>query len=337
MKAYESLMSDRLADGQVGAIRRVVAPARLHFALFNESGANGRVDGGAGVAVASPRWDITLSKVVGVPARRDAPPPVSRIVGKLCEYYGYPACQVKIARAIPSHVGLGSHTALAMAIARGYCALHGIDDDYINWARAVRRGGTSGVGVHVSQYGGFVVDGGREFPAEKSSFGPSSLELADPPALVARGETPPSLRMIHFRLGRRGLSGKDEAKFFRESTPVPTMETYEILRLVETYLIPGIEQQDIGLIDEILSELQGLGLKRLEWEIQDRATQDLRDVWSDVRRRNPRLPSLCLSSMGPTTFMLTDAPEETVRILRGLGIRRFMVTGAVRGARVSHV
>ena len=41
---------------------KIRTPARLHFSLIDLSGELGRIDGGIGVALAKPNWNIQISK-----------------------------------------------------------------------------------------------------------------------------------------------------------------------------------------------------------------------------------------------------------------------------------
>jgi len=103
---------------------RVEAPARLHMGMLDASGAGARRFGGLGVAVerpavvveASPSDDLTVE---GAEVER-ALAVAERCHAALGLTTG---ARVRVLEAIPSHVGLGSGTKLALAVTAAFAAL----------------------------------------------------------------------------------------------------------------------------------------------------------------------------------------------------------------------
>jgi beta-RFAP synthase len=180
-------------------------------------------------------------------------------------------------------------------------------------ARLVGRGGTSGVGVHVSNTGGIVLDGGHIFPDEKQTFGPSCSSLAPPPPLMEARPAPKGCQVVHFRLEKQGISGDLERDFFTHHCPIPEWETRQLQEIADTQLLPAVRNGSLPGINGALSSIQRLGLKAREWSIQGAATQALNRKWRESGL-SAQLP-LCLSSMGPTLFVLTEQPEFVQRKL----------------------
>jgi beta-ribofuranosylaminobenzene 5'-phosphate synthase len=306
---------------------RVEACARLHFGLFNLSGLHGRVDGGAGIAVAHPTCSISVrdgtdTVISQKPLSAQMAHSVARAISSFRSKFGLPGCEIEILQGIPEHAGLGSKTACMMALGRALSAHFGLDLDYVDIAGLVGRGGTSGVGVHASEHGGIVIDEGHDFPGEKQTFVPSSASGAWPPPLRARETAPSGCAVVHLRFDAHGLSGAAEKRFFGENCPVPDEETQDLLDTVEQILLPGVQNASLAHINEALGRLQQLGLKAREWDIQSAATRSLRDRWEELRcqRRRDSLPPLCLSSMGPTVFVLTDDAGRATDELSRLGV-----------------
>ncbi|WP_227462392.1 beta-ribofuranosylaminobenzene 5'-phosphate synthase family protein [Desertimonas flava] len=282
----------------------VVAPSRLHFGLFVESEGYGFVDGGSGVALSTPSLELTVEVAEGDSLRCMAltQPRKPPWLIELSRGLGLPGISVDVQKHLPRHVGLGSETALRMAVARGAAAAAGIPVNSRSLAGFVQRGGTSGVGVYAGEFGGFIVDEGHS-AVEKVSFGPSSAALAAPPSLRL-AVSPPTRPWVALHMrpkGHRGLSGASERAFFREHCPIPRQETDQILRLAETVLLPGLQCAHLDAVNFALERLQALGLKTREWAIQPAPVQRLRRSW-------PLQQPLCLSSLGPTTFALV--PKE---------------------------
>lgn len=307
---------------------KISVGSRLHMGLFNESGLYGRIDGGAGLALEEPNWSLELLPSSFAHAEWDssANSYAQDLADRICILWDLPRFQVRITHRVPSHVGLGAKTGLAMGIGYGLAKVARRKLQAGEVASLVRRGGTSGVGVHLASRGGFVVDDGHEFPTEKGQYGPSSRALGPPPGLVAALIPPEEWRVIHLRVGTVGLSGAAEIAFFDKYCPVPESETREILLLSGQDLMPGFVQRDLNRIHGYLDDVQGLGLKKCEWLVQDKSTLDLRERWRHARKTSMDLAPLALSSMGPTCFLLTNDPQREMRQLASLGIPRTAVT-----------
>jgi beta-ribofuranosylaminobenzene 5'-phosphate synthase len=308
---------------------RVSACARLHFGLFNLSGVGGKIDGGAGISIMDPACVVSVRECRPDISRYEPADPIAvaagRMLGIFKTKFGLPDCLIKIERVIPEHVGLGSKTACLMSLGRALSSQFDLGLDYIDIAGLVRRGGTSGVGIHASEFGGIVVDNGHAYPAEKQDFLPSSAAVAWPPPLRERRSAPAGCVVVHLRLDRQGLSGELEKQFFQRSCPIPADETERLLDMVDQVLVPGIIAASLEQINDGLDRLQRLGMKAREWQIQGKRTKLLRAYWEKRRRRVPSLPPLCLSSMGPTVFLLSDDPERMSSELMQLGVEQSQI------------
>lgn len=301
------------------AIRRkeilVTAPARLHLGLLNMSGLFDRMDGGLGVSITEPRWQLRAMaaddiRIVGL--RGELHDAATRALQALCVEFSMPGIYIFVEQGVPAHVGLGSKTSLLMALGRAVCQLTGNAFDVTQIAMVVGRGGTSGAGVNLARRGGVVWDAGHRFSAKNGTFGPSSTSVARPPQPITR-LVPSDLFVVHFRYHAVGPSGSAERKIFADTCPLPSDETTRLLLLASGVVLPCMAEAAYGIeLQVALAEMQYLGLKRAEWDAQDHVTLRFREHWetSDVG------VALCLSSMGPTMFVL--APDLTrVRQLIG--------------------
>ena len=105
---------------------RVIAPARLHLGMFDPGGTLGRRFGGIGVALRRPQ--VVLEAQTGQILTVDGPGAdrVRLFAQRYLEAYGIrTGAHLSIEENIPSHVGLGSGTKLALAVAHAvqcpYC------------------------------------------------------------------------------------------------------------------------------------------------------------------------------------------------------------------------
>ena len=154
---------------------KITTPARLHFSLLDLNGALGRVDGGFGLAIAEPNFQIIAERATSI----DIAASVYRdravaVLQRFQKVYPFPGIQLTFESEIPMHCGFGSGTQLALGIVQAVNVLYQLGLGVQELAQAVGRGGTSGIGVAAFDTGGFIVDGGHRFPEEKTSFLPSA-------------------------------------------------------------------------------------------------------------------------------------------------------------------
>lgn len=300
----------------------VEGPSRLHFGLLNESGDYGRIDGGLGCSILSPRWFLRMfvSEQPSLTHTGDLDQGTESAVERLLEKIrlnGRHTVGVDVIESIPPHAGLGAKTALMMAIGRGAQALKAVSDgDARSLGSFVGRGGTSGIGVHVSEHGGLIADAGRRFPTDKGSFMPSSSSKSYPSRQLLRISAPDELKVVHFRFAQSGPSGDAERSIFSHACPVPSGQTKEIISLAFGGVIPAFIDHDEEQWNSGLAALQALGLKRYEWDNQSEITLRFREHFA----RTVPNTALCLSSMGPTMFTLSTDVAPVLDAVRSFEV-----------------
>lgn len=308
-------MSVLAHDGRI----RIVSPSRLHFSLLNETGLLGRVDGGIGISLCRPRWDIEFSSshngFTGIPLCQEHRSAIglalNRLSGLTTDSIG-----ITVHEAIPPHAGLGSKTSLLMAVGTALGRMLGRELPAMELARVVGRGGTSGIGVHSFRMGGFIWDAGHKYPDTKAGFAPSSASLSPPPQPIL--QVPLEwLNVVHFRFSEAGVSGQSERCIFDDVCPIPAEESTKAIVCVVSAVVPGVLERDEALLNVGIRELQTVGLKRLEWEYQSEVTLRFKDYWSALGMPE----SLGLSSFGPTLYVLTTRPAEILRLIRAFSAR----------------
>jgi beta-ribofuranosylaminobenzene 5'-phosphate synthase len=236
-------------------------PARLHFGLLAYTRDGARQFGGAGLMVNWPETVVTVRETtkagliesfgrMGDKAGHYA----KMTIDTLADHYKLPRLGVRIdvTRVPRPHTGLGSGTQLAMAVAKGVCAVYGqlghsvptAGPDLL--ARLTGRGKRSGIGVHGFFQGGFLVDGGK---TREDSLAP----------VVMRQVFPQDWRIVLIRpRSLDGLAGQREVQAFKEMPDFPANITDQMCRLVLMGLAPGIAERDIQHFGQSLFELQQL-------------------------------------------------------------------------------
>ncbi|WP_170266933.1 beta-ribofuranosylaminobenzene 5'-phosphate synthase family protein [Brevifollis gellanilyticus] len=302
----------------------IEAPARIHISLINESGVFGRVDGGIGFAVTEPKWviDIHLSDSKDDKPVTEVEVLIDQAMAKLGQRFPRAlSLKLNVRHFLASHIGLGAKTSLLLAAARAVCEVEGLAFDAIEMAGYLGRGGTSGVGVHLSDGGGIVWDIGRKYPHDKSAFGPSSLSLAPPPPLLLRRHAE-WLHVVHFRVAEIGIFGKAEVDIFKKHCPVSSEETCSLIGITASQIFPALIEHDEEALQQSLSSIQDLGLKKIEWDHQHDVTKQFREYWL----QNHQEYALGLSSMGPTMYVLTSKPEDVKRAITQSGFHFLHLT-----------
>jgi beta-ribofuranosylaminobenzene 5'-phosphate synthase len=239
---------------------------RLHFTLIDMNAELGRVDGGVGVGLKAPGWTVDVSRARAWEVDGRAQP----VVELLKENLGLKsAFRVKVRGGIPGHVGLGSKTQLSLAIATGIAAFDrrtaGLSVRELT--RLVERGGTSGIGVTTFERGGLVLDGGHRF-ADKGGFLPSRFSRVGAPPVLARFSVPKDWYFVVGIPKGIHIEGRDEAKAFKDNTPVPRKEVGALARIVVMGMLPAVAEDDIEAFGKAVDAIQSLGFKRVENRLQ---------------------------------------------------------------------
>ena len=205
--------------------------------------------GGVGVMVDRPYVHVRLRRAE---AFRGRGPLAERAVAfagecaKAWELDSRSAAEIEVLTTPRSHVGLGSGTQLALAVAAGMRCLYGAGTrpeadhehafetaEVLELARAVGRGRRSCVGIHGFSRGGLIVEAGRfvppQRPEEESGFSP----------LVARVRLPSSWRcVVVIQRDSIGLHGEAERAAFQTLPPVPRDLTAELSRIALMEILP---------------------------------------------------------------------------------------------------
>ena len=212
---------------------RVRAPGRLHLGFLDPAGSLGRSWGSLGVAIDGPETVVELG-----PADTDsfeASPGDAAALDRACAHLHTlreaTGCDRPVALrlhgTLPSHVGLGSGTQLALAVGQAFCACFGVDHDARQLAALLRRGARSGVGIASFEQGGLLLDAG---PRADGSPAPVLARIAMPAAWRV-------LLVLDPRV--RGLSGSAEKAALAGLAPMPRAAAAEVCHQVLMRVLPG--------------------------------------------------------------------------------------------------
>jgi beta-RFAP synthase len=226
---------------------RVEAPARLHLGMLAVAGDGERRFGGLGVAVGRPAVVVEARMADELSAEGADAERALAFARRCHEGLGLSdGAHLNVLEAIPSHVGLGSGTKLALAVAQALAALHGRDVDAPALAQAVGRAARSAVGTWTFALGGLVVEGGVRRGEDR------------PAPLLARHPMPDQWRaVLVIPTAEPGLSGVAEEEAFRQLVPSPERSA-TIAQLVLTSLLPALVEGEVEEFGAALTRIQQL-------------------------------------------------------------------------------
>jgi beta-ribofuranosylaminobenzene 5'-phosphate synthase len=309
----------------------VRVPARLHLGFLDLNGGLGRRFGSIGLAISGRRTSITIGAAAQM---RVTGPEHERVRGhietmrRVLDLRG--EYDATIDEVVPAHVGLGSGTQLALAVAAGLRRLHGLPLDVRHDAIRLGRGARSGIGIGLFEQGGLVVDGGRG-------------SAQTPAPIVSRLPFPEQWRiLVVLDPHRQGVHGPDERELFGKLAPCSDAEAAHLCRLVLMQALPALADCDIAAFGSAIKELQGW-LGDYFAPIQGGSRFSSPDVAAalDLLESEGAL-GIGQSSWGPTGFAFVPSAEVADRLLaRTRGDPRFRdldiraCTGLNRGAEIT--
>lgn len=248
---------------------RITTPSRLHFSLIDLNGKLGRIDGGFGLAITEPNFQIIAEPSTEIQVESAAyHERACAILAQLQTTYQFPGIKLKFISEIPTHSGFGSGTQLSLGIASAVNILYDLKLSVLELANAAGRGGTSGIGVAAFETGGFIVDGGHRYPEQKSSFLPSSAaDNISPPPILLRYTFPKWPLLIVLPNCSR-IYGEEELNLFRTLCPQPPSVAPKLSHLLLLQVLPAILEDNIHSFGKALNEIQTFGWKKVEIDAQ---------------------------------------------------------------------
>lgn len=294
---------------------QVLAYSRLHFGLLNPAASKTagcemvgtRFYGGVGLMLESPSLRLSVEPA----AMWSAEGPLAERALSFAQRFTAETCRdeqkdclpphcVRIERVMPVHVGLGSGTQLALAVAKALAASWNVPCDLATLARRCGRGLRSALGTHGFEQGGFLVESGKN----------SAEQLAP---LVARLPFPDDWRLVVAlpakAEGVAGLHGRGEREAFAllAANPVGRERMEGLCRLVLLGLLPTLAERDLDAFGDALHEFNarvGEAFAPVQGGLY--ASPIVAEMVTFVRGQNVR--GVGQSSWGPAVFaVVADA------------------------------
>ncbi|MBM4228084.1 MAG: hypothetical protein FJ164_10100 [Gammaproteobacteria bacterium] len=326
----------RAPDIRVAELKlRIASPARLHLGFLDLNGSLGRRFGSVGLAITG--LDARVTAALCPPGEAPAVSAanhgsrIEAVLTALSRHYGEQArVQISLEASAPVHAGLGSGTQLALAVAKAWTLVHGLEVPTRTLAGVVGRGQRSGIGIAVFEQGGVVIDGGRVAGG------------AQPAPVLARYEFPAAWRIVLvFDEEDHGLHGPEELAAFARLPPMSESVAAALARWCLLGLMPALAEGDFPAFSAAIDEIQTrVGDYFAPCQGGRRhASPAVAAALESVRARFG-LRGLGQTSWGPTGFVFvpdTETADAVVAHLETTGgstarLRCQVVTGCNHGA-----
>ena len=226
----------------------VKTPARLHLGLIDLNGDLGRIFGGLGVAIDHPNVILETQKSQALTVSGERAELTRDLAARVLKAYKIREnVAIEVKQVIPEHVGLGSGTQLALAVAASISRLFDLKASPCELAVTMGRAAQSGVGTGVFSQGGLVVEAGKntQYPNHKTI------------PVICRQSFPNEWRfVVAIPNTKKGLSQEAETSAFKKLPQMPAAEVGKICRLTMMKLLPAIAEKDITNFGEALTQIQ---------------------------------------------------------------------------------
>jgi beta-ribofuranosylaminobenzene 5'-phosphate synthase len=323
----------------------IKTPSRLHLTLIDLNGSLGRIDGGVGIAIQKPRLilqvepqdkDIEIffeDQRLSEKIMNEYTEKIENSAKKMLEFLKiHSGFKFLVKKTYPAHSGLGSGTQISLAVGKIILNLNDMDMTAHEIAKIVGRGGTSGIGVRAFDHGGFIIDGGHRIN-EKPDFLPSSVSCASPAPLITRYDFPEDWDIIlAIPNVPAGASGPKEVNIFQKYCPIPLKEVQKLSHVLLMKMMPAVVEADIGSFGDSVNQIQTIGFKKVELELQNPLINTL-----IVNMRSAGAAGVGMSSFGPTVYAITDTNSKEIfqsaqNIMKEVGGEVFITKAQNSGA-----
>jgi beta-ribofuranosylaminobenzene 5'-phosphate synthase len=289
----------------MGVVTRVIAPARLHWGLYDLGRATSRTFGGLGVMIRGPATIVEAQVAEDVAVESDSPtlavPQLQEVIWEARDRLRIRSgVYIRVRQGPPEHIGLGSKTSLVLASLAAATECWQVDPDR-EWLAAIsRRGGTSGIGINGFFDGGLISDAGH---SGHLPLMPSSRQSpSGPPPVVVRQVVPADWIFTLFLPPGKRIAGDAEANFFRRETPIDESDVHRAIAIAYQEVVPAVIEKDLNQLGQALERFQSIGFKAREIDAQSPETRACISALKD------RAPCVGLSSMGPLVFTISSSP-----------------------------
>jgi beta-ribofuranosylaminobenzene 5'-phosphate synthase len=144
----------------------------------------------------------------------------------------------------------------------------------------------------------------------KKAFLPSSFAKGVPPAPLLMSYAFPAWDIVLAIPPLRGAHDLYEKDIFSRVCPIPLREVEALCHIILMELLPSIVEEDLDAFGRAVNAIQEVGFKKREVDLQPGA-RDLIKIMAEAGGSGAGM-----SSFGPTTYAITDAPDKVVAAVK---------------------
>jgi beta-RFAP synthase len=293
----------------------------------------GRMFGGLGVGIDHPNVIVEAQTAKNFRITGQGVELTKVLVDRFFSAYQIkPNVHLNVAEVIPSHVGLGSGTQLSIAVAVALAKVLAVKASVPELAVEMGRAKRTSVGTSIFQWGGFVVDGGK------------NLKTQTYPPLLYRQTFPNEWRfVVAVPNQHQGLSNSEENHAFDKLTVMPSCDAAQICRLIMLKLLPAIAEHDIDNFGDALTKIQVITGKHFAQAqggtYSSQAAEECIEFMKKIKTYG-----VGQSSWGPALYAVVKQEEAKQTLAKvkaylkeGLGGEAFIAKANNRGATIKTV
>ncbi len=281
----------------------ISAPARLHLGFVGLQDHTASEFGALGLAIDRPQTVVEACRHASWKVSGLVQDKVERIRQRLAAAMVLDVpLHLNVVESIPEHIGLGSGTQLAMALATACTGINGLSIKSEELSGLLGRGTRSGIGTAAFTKGGFLVDCHATSPNQAR-------------AISKRIEFPHEWRFILvYDDGYQGIHDQSELDAFKNLGALSHERSADLHALLMTQVLPALEARDIASFGQAITAIQYKvgdffapvqGGRFLSVRVADVLDYALRNGAAGIGQ----------SSWGPTGFILVES-ESAARVLQ---------------------
>ena len=217
--------------------------ARLHMGFYDLTGLHKNF-GSVGLALENPVTEIVASTTDKLEVFGDIDAKSRENIIKIAQNTQkslnlHTSLMLNIKNLIPSHVGLGSGTQLALSLVALFNQAYNLNLTQAQIAQLSGRGARSGIGLGAFEHGGFLVDAGKQADAL--------------PEIAIRHEFPQGWRVLLMcDSAHVGVYGEHEFNAFRTLKPMQN----NLKNMVLNHMAPALQRADLLAFGAYMDDLQ---------------------------------------------------------------------------------
>jgi beta-ribofuranosylaminobenzene 5'-phosphate synthase len=231
---------------------RISVPAHLHAGNMDLTGDLGRLYGTAGFTIQQPKTTIEAAKALKTSTTGEDAVSAKRFAESFIRKFNIPGgVAIKIIETIPAHLGMGSQTALALAVGTAIAELYNKKVELEDIALALGRSDIVALGLNSFRSGGFIVDGGYTIKKKGKMVPPLIFQRPIPEDwlfVVCIPQKPiPAILKIK----------ADEDRILSELKRMPAEMSDRLSRIMLMRIIPAIAEGDLVSFGKAITEFNG--------------------------------------------------------------------------------